>query len=243
MLSAAQRLASLGPAPYTFVSMETADDREAANTAAAAAGLPFTTNTCGGSCDLCGTSIWNVFRFRCADGTVFKVGCDCADKVQLGDQVKQARRDRRKSEREAAYRRSVEERLEAERNANEAAGDGRLTNDELQAKIREEREAAEQARRDASRHFGSVKERVRKVALRYEGHYAFESYYGIQVLFFLRTVEGDNAVVWKTSAGLPDRKDGTEINKGESFVATFTIKEHGEYRGEQQTKVSRLVVH
>lgn len=232
-----------GQGPYTFARMETKEDREALNAAAASAGLPYTTNMCGGACDLCGTPIWNVFWFRTADGTEFKVGCDCADKAGEGDQVRKARRDRKREAAEAETRIRTEQRLEAERDANEAAGHGRLTDDELVAKIKADREAAQQARRDASRHFGAVGERVRKMDLRFEGEYVFETYYGWQALVFLRTVEGDNAVVWKTSSVLTARGDGTEIKKGESFVASFTIKSHGEYKGEQQTTVQRLKVH
>jgi hypothetical protein len=237
--------AIFGAGPYTFARMQTTEDREALNAAAAAAGLPFTTNMCGGSCDLCGTAIWCVFWFRTADGREFKVGSECAQKAGEGGQVKQAKRDRKREVYEAQARATREQRLESERDANEALGHGRLTNDELAAKIEADREAAQQARRDASRHFGTVGERVKKVELRYEGSYGYESAFGIQRLYFLRRVDNDAAVVWKTSGGLGrTRADGIwePIEKGHSFTATFTVKSHGEYKGEQQTKVERLTV-
>lgn len=234
--------AVFGPGPYTFVSMETTDDRQAANAAAASAGLPFTTNMCGGSCDLCGTAIWTVCRFKTADGRVFKVGSECATKAGESAQVRQAKRDRKREVAAAEFRRTQAERLEAERDANERLGHGRLTNNELAEKVEADRKAAQQARRDASRHFGTVGTRAKNIELRYEGHYTFDTAFGYQTLYFLRTVDGDHAIVWKTSGCLGLRADGTEINKGESFTAAFTVKSHGEYKGEQQTTVARLVI-
>lgn len=233
--------ARFGAGPYTFVRMQTTEDREALNRAAEAAGLPFTTNMCGGACDLCGTAIWNVFTFSTAEGREFKVGSECAEKAGERDQVKAAKRARKTAIVRESERVAREVRLNAERDANELLGHGRLTNDELATKIEADRKAAQQARRDASRHIGTVGERMKGVALRYEGHYISEGLYGASILFFLRTVKGDNAIVWKTSGWLPQREDGTDIEKGESFVATFTVKKHGEYRGEQQTSVQRLV--
>jgi len=83
----ANPFAHLGPAPYRLIGVEVTEDRVANNAALASAGKVFTTNMCGGSCDHCGTAIWNVFRFRAADGAKFKVGADCAQKVayELGD--------------------------------------------------------------------------------------------------------------------------------------------------------------
>lgn len=137
------------------------------------------------------------------------------------------------------------------------AGHGRLTNDELVAAIEAARKAEIQRRREASRHFGTVGGRVgvkapkgqpKGVELRYEGHYATEGMYGWSVLIFLRRVDDGAAVVWKTSALLPNRGDGTRIEKGETFRAAFTIKAHTTYQGshptaEQQTIVSRLKVY
>jgi hypothetical protein len=250
--------ARFGASPYTFVSLETTEDREAANAVAAASGLPYTTNMCGGSCDLCGTAIWNVFTFATAEGRKFKVGCECAEKAGEGHLVREGKRIHRDSQRAEARReraeserRTREERLESERVANDAAGHGRLTNDELAAKVVADREAAKQARRDASRHFGAVGQRVKGVELRKEGFFAYESTYGWQRLYFLRRVDNHAAVVWKTS-GVLGRTNAQgmwePIAEGETFIAAFTIKGHdvytrdGETEGEQQTKVERLTV-
>jgi hypothetical protein len=193
-MSAAAKLpehpfAIFGAGPYRFVGLETTEDRQATNAAASAAGLPYTTNMCGGSCDLCGQAIWNVFTFATADDRKFKVGCDCAEKAGEGQAVRDGKRERianlrdgERRERMAAERRTREEREDGERAANFLLGHGSLTDNELAEKIVADREAAQQARRDASRHFGTVGERITGVELRYEGKYAFETLYGIQKL-------------------------------------------------------------
>ncbi len=204
---------------------------------------------CGGSCDLCGTAIWNVYTFAAANGRKFKVGCDCAEKageghlVREGDRLhRDAKRAEKNRERAETERRTRKERLESEREQNEDAGHGRLTNDELAAKVIADREAAKQVRRDASRYIGTVGERVKSVLVRYEGCYRFELGGGLR---FLRTVEGDNAIVWKTDACLfRTRTDGIVefFQEGETFLASFTVKKHSQYRGEFQTNVKLLKV-
>ena len=70
-----------GPGPYRLLGVETTEDREMMNADLRAAGKPYTENMCGGTCDFCGQAIWDVWRFRCANGETFKVGCDCALKA------------------------------------------------------------------------------------------------------------------------------------------------------------------
>lgn len=72
----------LGPAPYRFLGFEDTDTRKALNSHLRAEGQVYTTNMCGGSCDHCGTAIWNVFRFRAANGVEFKVGSTCQEKAR-----------------------------------------------------------------------------------------------------------------------------------------------------------------
>lgn len=244
--------ARFGAGPYSFVSLETTEDRESKNAAAERSGLPFTTNMCGGSCDLCGTAIWNVYTFATADGRKFKVGCECATKAGEGHLVREGKQVRRESQRVEARReraeterRTREERLASERAENDAAGRGRLTNDEHAAQVVAEREAQKQARRDASRHFGTIGKRIKGVELRYEGSYAYESTYGMKVIHFLRRVDSDAAVIWRTNTpiGTTDAQGRWErMADGQTFVAAFTVKAHGEYKGEQQTEVTRLKV-
>jgi hypothetical protein len=241
--------ARFGTGPYVFVGLQTIEDREALNRASESAGLPYTTNMCGGSCELCGTAIWNVFTFETSCGKRFKVGCECATKAGEGNQVKDGIKARKREIRDESERANREERLEAQRVANGLLGHGRVTNEELVLLIEAQRKAAIQALREASRHFGTVGERVRNVELRYEGHYAVENMAmgGWIVLLFLRRVDTGAAIVWKTTRLLPNRKAGTEIGKGETFQATFTVKGYGHYRGnhpttEAQTLVQRLEV-
>lgn len=77
----AHPFAAMGPGPYRLVGMQDTAARAEIQTANESMGLAFTTNLCGGACDLCGTAIWNVFIFKCADGTKFKTGEVCAEKA------------------------------------------------------------------------------------------------------------------------------------------------------------------
>lgn len=81
MTNASHPFAAFGPAPYKLVGFSDTQSREMKNAKRAAAGDTFTTNQCGGSCDLCGTAIWNVFTFRAANGATFKTGEVCAKKA------------------------------------------------------------------------------------------------------------------------------------------------------------------
>ena len=92
--------AHLGPAPYRVIGVQTTQDREAAASHARGQGLTYTTNMCGGSCDHCGTAIWDVYTIEAANGCRFKVGSTCvekaareaADKTLLTDHAKAARK-------------------------------------------------------------------------------------------------------------------------------------------------------
>lgn len=73
--------ACFGPGPYKLLGVQTTEDRELHNAELKDRGLPYTTNMSGGSCEYCMKEISDVWRFKCADGTTFKVGCDCAEKA------------------------------------------------------------------------------------------------------------------------------------------------------------------
>ena len=73
--------AGLGKAPFKCVGFSTTSDRIALNRYCQGHGLTYTTNMCGGTCDYCGTAIWNVFRIRSSDNKEFVVGCDCVLKT------------------------------------------------------------------------------------------------------------------------------------------------------------------
>lgn len=66
--------------PFRLIGLETKETRAGVQSYLQANGLAYTTNLCGGSCDHCGTAIFNVYRFRSACGVTFKVGSTCAEK-------------------------------------------------------------------------------------------------------------------------------------------------------------------
>ena len=75
-------LAVFGAGPYRFVSFSCTEMRAGIQRERESNGLSFTTNLCGGSCDLCGQEIWDVYTFI-AVGSMrrFVLGCDCAELV------------------------------------------------------------------------------------------------------------------------------------------------------------------
>lgn len=74
--------AHIAPGPYKFRGLQNTEDRALIQATRESEGLSFTTNLCGGSCDHCGTAIFNVFFFEGANGKRFKVGADCAEKAE-----------------------------------------------------------------------------------------------------------------------------------------------------------------
>ena len=99
-------VAGLGRPPYAIVGMS----RE---TYQACHGAPVQP---GGSCDYCGQGITYQVRVRSADGAVFKVGCDCAEKAEpsWGRTVQTFRNDeQRKLARVAREKRNAKRRATA----------------------------------------------------------------------------------------------------------------------------------
>ena len=100
-----QSFAFFGPAPYKLVSLTTRDNRLADENSREAAGEAFTTNLCGGTCDICGTAIHNVYRIQCGNGVEFKCGSECATGVaeaaELDTAVKAAKKVHEKAQRKA----------------------------------------------------------------------------------------------------------------------------------------------
>lgn len=88
----------------------------------------------------------------------------------------------------------------------------------------------------ASKHFGTVGQRVRKLRVTFIREAIFEGFYGATFVSTLMTDEG-NVLVWKSSTCLLGvRKPGTR------FDLTATIKAHIEYNGVKQTVLSRCKV-
>ena len=237
-----------GPAPYRFVGFESADDREAEQNARMGMGLSYTTNYCGGACDLCGTAIWNVYFFEAANGRRFKVGCECAEKAGEGRTAKEGRRNQERAAAEARGFQVRLERLDAERARNLAdptIGEA-LTNDEVYELTKMIQEFEDAAIRLASRHFGTPKQRIKKLDVMFDRSFKIETLWGIKYCYRMRTLDG-NAITWWTSSGslgMAD-KDGYWKNPEPGAVLTIsgTVKKHTEYNDEQQTELQRIKVH
>lgn len=107
-----------------------------------------------------------------------------------------------------------------------------------------EQEREEQERKRASRgHVGTVGERVEMVVKYLRSPY-FEGQWGTT---YIHTFEDDqdNILVWKTGTALGYYdEDGywQSYEKGDRLKIRGTIKDHGEYRGEPQTAVTRVKV-
>lgn len=106
-------------------------------------------------------------------------------------------------------------------------------------------ERAERAKREAeqaaaSRHFGEVGTRYRGVELTVEGTRAMAAgQFGPTILYTLRTPCG---AILKWFTGSAPRLDGKRIERGDKFVGDFSVKKHGEFRGAQETTVTRVAV-
>ena len=210
-----------------------------------------------GSCDYCGTGIRYCYTFKASGGEEFVMGCDCAAKGFSSDlatwqEIRQSMKDARKAlfaeKREAERAADRKAREDIEREQNEAAGLGALTDHEIhmaevqaaherEEKARLAREATEIARRKASCHIGTVGKRYR-MTLTLEFSTAFDGFYGTTYLSSFRDANG-NSVVYMGSSIIPARR-------GETIELVAGIKDHGEYTrndglnvAEQQTKITR----
>ena len=79
-----------------------------------------------------------------------------------------------------------------------------------------------------------VSSRYKKLALTYLGCSSFDSQYGTCYIHKFSEDATGARLIWKT---------GTDLNLPDNhkMVATFTVKEHGEYNGWAQTQITRLV--
>lgn len=83
---------------------------------------------------------------------------------------------------------------------------------------------------------GEIKERLRNLEVTYVSSRDIESYYGISILYTFKA--GENILVWFCSGkGLPQN-----IEVGDSFLLTGTVKDHKEYNGVKQTVLTRCSV-
>jgi len=101
---------------------------------------------------------------------------------------------------------------------------------------RHEARQAERAAREAaaaanpSAHVGTVGERIDRVVTVVTAILR-DGIYGATTLVKLITEDGDNLTWWASG----ERK----LAVGAKFIATFTVKKHGEYQGRKETTISR----
>lgn len=94
----------------------------------------------------------------------------------------------------------------------------------------------EKRTRSNSQHVGTPKEKMER-ELTIKGTYTFETQYGPSTFVTLMDDDG-NVFKWKTASCPQDIHNG----QGQRIRATFTIKDHGEYKGTKETSVLRLKV-
>ena len=84
-----------------------------------------------------------------------------------------------------------------------------------------------------SEYVGEIKERLRDLCVTLTAVRTFDGYYGTT---FIYTFDyNENVLVWMTSSY-------KEIEVGDEVFLTGTVKEHSEYKGVKQTKMSRCII-
>ena len=120
--------------------------------------------------------------------------------------------------------------------------------EERKAAEEAERKAAEEAERKAiSQHIGKVGDRVQLTAtLEKAVNIEVPSFggYGTSMMTIYTLVDGNgNKLVWKTNGSLGKwvtDNDYKSVEEGEQITIKATIKNHGEYKGENQTEIQRV---
>ena len=84
-----------------------------------------------------------------------------------------------------------------------------------------------------SEYIGEVKDRLRDLSVTLTGVRQMDGYYGTTTIYTFEM--GDNVLVWMTSTS-------QNIEVGEHVLLTGTVKEHSEFRGVKQTKLSRCKI-
>lgn len=84
-----------------------------------------------------------------------------------------------------------------------------------------------------SEYLGEVKERLRDLKVTLTAIRNFDGYYG--TTFIYTFVYNEDVLVWMTSSC-------KDIEVGDELLLTGTVKEHSEYKGIKQTKLSRCVI-
>ena len=84
-----------------------------------------------------------------------------------------------------------------------------------------------------SEYLGEVKERLRDLEVTLTDVRSFDGFYG--TTFIYTFAYNEDVLVWMTSSC-------KDIEVGEKLLLTGTVKEHSEYKGVKQTKLSRCIV-
>ena len=84
-----------------------------------------------------------------------------------------------------------------------------------------------------SEYIGDIKERIRDLEVEFTGSRDIEGFYGTSHIYTF--LSGENVIVWITSSC-------QSFEKGEIVFLTGTVKEHSEYKGIKQTKMSRCII-
>ena len=84
-----------------------------------------------------------------------------------------------------------------------------------------------------SEYIGDIKERIRDLEVEFTGSRDIEGFYGTSHIYTF--LSGENVIVWITSSC-------QSLEKGEIVFLTGTVKEHSEYKGIKQTKMSRCII-
>lgn len=84
-----------------------------------------------------------------------------------------------------------------------------------------------------SEYEGEVKERLRDLHVTLTAIRSFDGFYGTSFVYTF--IHGENVLVWMTSSC-------KDIEIGDEIFLTGTVKEHSEYKGIKQTKLSRCII-
>jgi len=84
-----------------------------------------------------------------------------------------------------------------------------------------------------SEYLGEIKERLRDLKVTLTSARQIDSYYGPAMIYTFK--QGENVLVWFTSSC-------KDIEVGDNLLLTGTVKDHDEYNGVKQTKLSRCII-
>lgn len=84
-----------------------------------------------------------------------------------------------------------------------------------------------------SEYIGDIKERLRDLRVVLTSFRSFDGFYGTTFIYTFK--KEDDVLIWMTSSC-------KEIEIGDELLLTGTVKEHSEYKGVKQTKLSRCII-